>query len=90
MLAAVVRVGLMLAIRGYQWVLSPLKWTLFGEAARCRYTPSCSQYAFVAVQRFGPLPGARLAVARVCRCHPWGGHGFDPVPDRSGPREGCC
>ncbi len=47
----------------------------------CRYAPSCSAYALEAVDRYGGLTGLRLAVGRLLRCHPWGGTGFDPVPD---------
>jgi putative membrane protein insertion efficiency factor len=47
---------------------------------RCRYMPSCSAYAIEAVTRYGAARGGWLATHRVCRCHPFGGHGFDPVP----------
>ncbi|HLL59202.1 MAG TPA: membrane protein insertion efficiency factor YidD, partial [Allosphingosinicella sp.] len=46
----------------------------------CRYSPSCSAYAITALQRYGALRGSWLAAKRLCRCHPWGGHGYDPVP----------
>lgn len=46
----------------------------------CRYTPSCSAYAIEAVERYGAARGGWLAVKRLCRCHPFGGHGYDPVP----------
>jgi uncharacterized protein len=46
----------------------------------CRYTPSCSAYAIDALTRYGAARGSWLAVRRIMRCHPWGGHGFDPVP----------
>jgi putative membrane protein insertion efficiency factor len=46
----------------------------------CRYVPSCSTYALEAVEIHGALRGGWLAVRRVSRCHPWGGHGYDPVP----------
>jgi putative membrane protein insertion efficiency factor len=49
----------------------------------CRYQPTCSAYALQALQRFGALRGGWLAVLRIVRCHPWGGAGFDPVPDRT-------
>jgi putative membrane protein insertion efficiency factor len=46
----------------------------------CRYLPSCSQYAIEAVEKHGAIKGGWLAAKRLLRCHPWGGHGFDPVP----------
>lgn len=46
----------------------------------CRYTPSCSAYAIDALGRYGALHGGWLTVRRLCRCHPWGGCGHDPVP----------
>lgn len=63
------------AIRAYRLCLSP--W--LGRA--CRYEPTCSVYALEAIERFGPARGAWLAAGRVCRCHPWAGSGYDPVPD---------
>ncbi|MDQ0503961.1 membrane protein insertion efficiency factor YidD [Xanthobacter agilis] len=47
---------------------------------QCRYLPTCSEYADEAISRHGAWPGLFMATARVCRCHPWGGHGYDPVP----------
>jgi len=63
-------------IRGYQLLLSPL----LGN--NCRFQPSCSQYAIDAVRAHGARRGLWLAVRRIGRCHPWGGHGHDPVPPR--------
>ncbi len=63
-----------LFVRFYQRVLSPLK------PASCRFSPTCSTYAIEALQRHGALRGGWLATRRLCRCHPWGGHGYDPVP----------
>lgn len=63
-----------LPIRLYQWTLSPLL------PRACRFAPSCSEYAAEAILTHGPLRGVQLAVHRLGRCHPWGGHGYDPVP----------
>lgn len=65
---------LLLPIRFYQLSISPL------FPAACRYTPTCSQYAAEAIMVHGPLKGLWLALKRICRCHPWGGSGYDPVP----------
>lgn len=46
----------------------------------CRYTPTCSQYAIEAIQKYGPFKGGWLALKRILRCHPFGGSGYDPVP----------
>lgn len=48
---------------------------------RCRFLPTCSQYALDAIERYGPYKGSILAFKRLCRCHPWGGHGHDPVKE---------
>ena len=52
-----------------------------GRPSPCRYWPSCSQYAIEAIERHGATRGAWLATRRISRCHPWGGHGVDPVPE---------
>ncbi len=61
-------------IRLYQLLLSPFL------GASCRYTPTCSAYAAEALRKWGPLKGGWLAVKRIGRCRPGGGHGYDPVP----------
>lgn len=48
----------------------------------CRFTPTCSEYAAQALERFGVFKGGALTVRRLLRCHPWGGHGYDPVPEK--------
>lgn len=62
------------AVRLYQLAIS--SWT----PASCRFTPTCSTYAIEAVARHGAAKGAWMALKRIGRCHPWGGHGYDPVP----------
>lgn len=61
-------------IKFYQYSISPL------TQPSCRYTPTCSQYALEAIKKHGPLKGGWLALKRLLSCHPWGGHGYDPVP----------
>jgi putative membrane protein insertion efficiency factor len=71
----VVQHSLLRAIEGYQQLMAH-------RLSPCRYIPSCSAYAHEAVEVHGALRGSALAVRRVCRCHPLGGFGFDPVPPR--------
>ena len=61
-------------IQFYRYAISPL------IPPRCRYTPTCSQYALEAIRKYGAVKGGWLALKRICRCHPWGGHGHDPLP----------
>lgn len=63
-------------IRLYQWTLSPL----LGPA--CRFFPSCSEYAYQAVESHGFLKGAWMGTKRILRCHPFCQGGYDPVPGR--------
>lgn len=69
------RTLLVLAVRAYQVVLSPLL------PAACRYHPTCSNYAIEALEKHGATRGAWLALKRIARCHPFRTGGFDPVPD---------
>lgn len=63
-----------LPIHAYRLLLSP--WI----GNDCRYQPTCSVYALEALDRHGAIKGGYLTIHRLCRCHPWGGHGYDPVP----------
>jgi len=65
---------LVLPIRFYQLCISPL----LGPS--CRFTPTCSEYARLAILKHGPIKGLYLAIWRILRCNPWGGSGYDPVP----------
>jgi len=66
---------LILFVRGYQVTFGAIMPPV------CRYTPSCSRYSIEALQRHGALKGSWLTVRRLLRCNPWGGMGYDPVPD---------
>ena len=48
----------------------------------CRYTPTCSEYSIISIRRFGALKGSFISIKRILRCAPWGGTGYDPVPER--------
>ena len=65
---------------GLVWIYRRLISPLLG--VNCRFEPSCSAYAEQALREHGGLRGGWLAIRRICRCHPWGGSGFDPVPPR--------
>ena len=73
---------LIFGVRCYRWVISPAKTFLFGPLGRCRFTPTCSEYALGALRHHGALAGSWLALRRIGRCNPWGGCGHDPVPAR--------
>ena len=62
-------------IRAYQRTLSRVL------PPSCRFVPSCSEYGYEAIARYGIIRGGALAAWRILRCNPWGGHGYDPVPD---------
>ena len=66
-------------IRGYQLLIVPVM-----PAGGCRFHPSCSAYAMDAVESHGAVRGGWLSLKRICRCHPWGQAGFDPVPAATG------
>jgi len=74
---------LLTAVRLYRAVISPALGAFFGPLQGCRYTPTCSAYATEAIQTHGAGKGTWLAGRRLCRCHPWGGCGHDPVPPKT-------
>jgi putative membrane protein insertion efficiency factor len=73
-LATLVGLILRTVIRAYQLLLAPVL------PPSCRFLPSCSHYADEAIAWHGPWHGGILAARRLCRCHPWGSGGYDPVP----------
>lgn len=63
-----------LLIKFYQYVISP------NIGPKCRFTPTCSQYAIEVLKKYGIIKGGWLSLKRISKCHPWGSHGHDPVP----------
>nr|WP_321289612.1 membrane protein insertion efficiency factor YidD [uncultured Sunxiuqinia sp.] len=66
----------LLPVYFYKYAISPL------TPASCRHIPTCSQYAVEAIKIHGPFKGFWLTVKRISKCHPWGTHGYDPVPKK--------
>lgn len=75
---------LIVVLRGYKRFISPLL------GPRCRFVPSCSEYAMQAIGRYGAARGSWLAARRLARCHPLHPGGFDPVPEKSDPSSCSC
>ncbi len=65
---------ILLPIQFYRVAISPML------PPSCRYTPTCSEYAMIAIKKYGVIKGGYLTIRRILRCHPWGGSGYDPVP----------
>ncbi len=63
-------------VKIYQWIISPIL------PQSCRYVPTCSSYMLEALRIWGPIKGTYLGLKRILSCHPWGGHGHDPVPEK--------
>ncbi|MFI5220786.1 MAG: membrane protein insertion efficiency factor YidD [Bacteroidia bacterium] len=73
-LKKIISAPFLLMIQFYKLAISPML------PNACRYTPTCSSYTEEAIRRYGVIKGIWLGVKRIARCHPWGGHGYDPVP----------
>jgi putative membrane protein insertion efficiency factor len=71
----IVRLPFLAALRLYKFFISPML------PAACRFYPSCSDYAFTAIQKHGVIAGVALAARRLVRCNPWNPGGLDPVPE---------
>src|ERR1700758_4257501 len=75
----IARKSVLLLLRGYKWVLSPML------PPACRFVPTCSEYAMEAVERYGAVRGGGMALVRLLRCHPFARGGYDPVPQELKP-----
>lgn len=73
------RASIRIAFTIYKRVLSPIAHAI--SPTQCLYLPTCSEYAYVALHRFGAVKGSWLAIKRLARCHPFAKGGLDPVPD---------
>ena len=76
MLNKIITSPLILLIRGYQLVISPLL------GSNCRFMPTCSEYAMESFKKFGLIKGSFLIIKRIGKCHPFGSHGYDPIPTK--------
>ncbi len=73
LLSRILAFPFLLLVKFYQYAISPLL------GPKCRFTPTCSQYAKEALEKHGFFKGGWLSIKRIIRCNPWGGNGFDPV-----------
>ena len=76
MLNKIVIFPFILIIRAYQLVISPIL------GSNCRFMPTCSEYAMESLKEYGLVKGILLTFKRIGKCHPWGGHGYDPIPTK--------
>ncbi|MDB4515999.1 membrane protein insertion efficiency factor YidD [Crocinitomicaceae bacterium] len=76
MISSILSFPIIVLVKIYQWIISPIL------PQSCRYTPTCSAYMLEALKVWGPFKGTYLGLKRIASCHPWGGHGHDPVPER--------
>lgn len=74
----------------YKRFVSPVLHALPGLGGACRFQPTCSEYAVIALREHGFLRGGAMAIGRILRCHPFHKGGFDPVPAKSGSFTRCC
>ena len=78
LLQQIISFTILFLVKIYQWIISPIL------PQSCRYTPTCSAYMVEAINVWGPIKGTWLGLKRISRCHPWGGCGQDPVPQKVG------
>ena len=76
MLNKIVIFPFILIIRAYQLVISPML------GSNCRFMPTCSEYTMESLKEYGLVKGTFLSIKRIGKCHPWGGHGYDPIPTK--------
>tara|TARA_B100000579_G_C22388246_1_gene646083 strand:- start:328 stop:570 length:243 start_codon:yes stop_codon:yes gene_type:complete len=76
MLNKIVTYPLILLIRVYQLIVSPML------GSNCRFMPTCSEYALESLKTYGLIKGTYLTIKRIGKCHPWGSHGYDPIPTK--------
>ena len=77
MLNKIIIFPLLIVIKTYQLILSPI----LGN--NCRFLPTCSEYAIESLKSYGVIKGILLTVKRIGKCHPWGSHGYDPLPSKN-------
>ena len=76
MINKIVTFPLVLLIRGYQLIVSPIL------GSNCRFMPTCSEYALESLKAYGLIKGTFLTIKRIGKCHPWGSHGYAPIPTK--------
>tara|TARA_Y100001970_G_scaffold252552_1_gene326474 strand:+ start:687 stop:929 length:243 start_codon:yes stop_codon:yes gene_type:complete len=76
MLNKIIIFPLLIIIKVYQLIISPIL------RSNCRFLPTCSEYAIESLKSHGLIKGIILTIKRIARCHPWGGHGYDPIPSK--------
>ena len=77
MINKIITYQIIIIIKFYQFFISPI----LGQ--NCRYLPTCSEYSIQSIKKFGIFKGAFLSLKRISKCHPWGNHGYDPVPNKA-------